>query len=224
MLLVCRRLFLTHSLPPLVRFFLVRTVDREGFPKLVDFGFAKLIDGPTYTLCGTPGYIAPEVLLNVGHGKSYDHWQLGVLIYDMLSFDPPFYDPDDYEFELNRKIVHDPVPKIFVGVSTDAWDLITGLLTKDPKQRLGSLKKGDRDILHHAWFGDLDASELRGKHIEAPWAPEIAQDDSNDGNDDPYDTSQFEDYSELDDITTREEYTSQKLSPDQEKLFEAFQD
>jgi len=192
-------------------------VDREGFPKLIDFGFAKWIDGPTYTLCGTPGYIAPEVLLNVGHGKSYDHWQLGVLIYDMLSFDPPFYDPDDYEFELNRKIMEDPVPKIFGGVSTDAWDLITGLLAKDPKQRIGSFKKGDRDILQHPWFEGLDSSELRAKHIEAPWAPEIAEDD-------PYDTSQFEDYSELDDVTTCEEYTSPKLTSDQEKLFEALQD
>ena len=62
--------------------------------KITDFGFAKKVDFKTYTLCGTPEYIAPEVLLNKGHGKGVDWWTLGILMYEMLSGEPPFVDND----------------------------------------------------------------------------------------------------------------------------------
>lgn len=198
------------------RLFTARIVDRQGFPKLIDFGFSKWVNGPTYTLCGTPGYIAPEVLLNVGHGKSYDHWQLGVLIYDMLSYDSPYFDPDDYEHEQHRKVLEDPVPKMVGNVSAEAWHLITGLLVKDPKQRLGSLRKGERDILNHKWFSGMNLSDLREKKIKVPWGPEMS--------DDPFDTSYYEDFSELDDITIPGEYNSKELEPDQAEQFVLFND
>lgn len=57
----------------------------DGYLKLTDFGFAKFIEGRTYTLCGTPEYLAPEILLNKGHGKPVDWWCLGILIYEMLA-------------------------------------------------------------------------------------------------------------------------------------------
>ena len=57
----------------------------DGYLKLTDFGFAKYIEGRTYTLCGTPEYLAPEILLNKGHGKPVDWWCLGILIYEMLA-------------------------------------------------------------------------------------------------------------------------------------------
>merc|ERR1719359_1804406 len=57
---------------------------QDGYLKLTDFGFAKIIEYRTYTLCGTPEYIAPEVLLNKGHGKPVDWWTLGILIYEMI--------------------------------------------------------------------------------------------------------------------------------------------
>lgn len=164
-------------------------------------------------MCGTPGYIAPEVLLNVGHGKSYDHWQLGILIYDMLSYDSPFFDPYDDEEELQRRVVEDPLPGIIGDVSPEAWDLISGLLVKDPKKRLGSLKRRDRDILRHKWFEGTSLSELREKKIEAPWAPEIPGD--------PFDTSLYENFSEIEDVTTGEHG---ELEPGQAKLFAPFTD
>ena len=67
----------------------------DGYLKLTDFGFAKfLTDGRTYTLCGTPEYLAPEILLNKGHGKPVDWWTLGILIYEMLAGIDPFNDED----------------------------------------------------------------------------------------------------------------------------------
>jgi serine/threonine protein kinase len=57
----------------------------DGYLKLTDFGFAKYIEGRTYTLCGTPEYLAPEILLNKGHGKPVDWWCLGILVYEMLA-------------------------------------------------------------------------------------------------------------------------------------------
>ena len=66
----------------------------DGFLKLTDFGFAKVVEGRTYTLCGTPEYLAPEILLNKGHGKAVDWWCLGVLVYEMNAGIDPFTDED----------------------------------------------------------------------------------------------------------------------------------
>lgn len=67
-------------------------LDMHGYLKLTDFGFAKKVTFKTYTLCGTPEYLAPEVLLNKGHGKAVDWWTLGILTYEMLVGQPPFVD------------------------------------------------------------------------------------------------------------------------------------
>ena len=186
-------------------------IDNLGYPKLIDFGFAKVVlEGKTFTLCGTPGYLAPELVLNIGHNKAVDHWQLGVLIYDMLSFDSPFFNEDMDEIEQFRCVIEDPVPEIAEPVSPEAWDLILKLLTKDPKRRLGSRKRGELDILHHKWFKDLTLSELRKRTITAPWTPDMK---------DAFDTSNFEDWTELDDIVAGD---CAELSPEESKLFDGF--
>lgn len=69
-------------------------IDNEGYLKLTDFGFAKYCETRTYTLCGTPEYLAPEVLLNKGHGKPVDWWTLGILTYEMIAGIDPFNDDD----------------------------------------------------------------------------------------------------------------------------------
>ena len=69
-------------------------IDEEGYLKLTDFGFAKYCQTRTYTLCGTPEYLAPEVLLNKGHGKPVDWWTMGILTYEMLAGIDPFNDDD----------------------------------------------------------------------------------------------------------------------------------
>ena len=66
----------------------------DGYLKLTDFGFAKYLEGRTYTLCGTPEYLAPEILLNKGHGKPVDWWTMGILVYEMLAGIDPFNDED----------------------------------------------------------------------------------------------------------------------------------
>lgn len=66
----------------------------DGYLKLTDFGFAKIVEGRTYTLCGTPEYLAPEILTNKGHGKGVDWWTLGVLLYEMIAGIDPFNDDD----------------------------------------------------------------------------------------------------------------------------------
>lgn len=91
-------------------------LDRDGYVKLTDFGFAKVVELRTDTLCGTPEYIAPEVLLNKGHGKPVDWWTLGILIYEMIVGYPPFLDDDPlgiYQKILSGKFVF---PKFF-----DKW-------------------------------------------------------------------------------------------------------
>ena len=69
-------------------------IEKSGYLKLTDFGFAKIIEGRTYTLCGTPEYLAPEIILNKGHGKPVDWWTTGILLYEMISGIDPFSDDD----------------------------------------------------------------------------------------------------------------------------------
>lgn len=76
----------------------------DGYLKLIDFGFAKIVRKRTYTICGTPEYIAPEILLNQGHGKPVDWWTLGILVYEMLAGFPPFQDEDP--MNIYRKIIN----------------------------------------------------------------------------------------------------------------------
>ena len=68
----------------------------DGYLKLTDFGFAKYLNERTYTLCGTPEYLAPEILLSKGHGKAADWWAVGIFIYELLTGVVPFYDEDPW--------------------------------------------------------------------------------------------------------------------------------
>ncbi|CEM30950.1 unnamed protein product [Vitrella brassicaformis CCMP3155] len=163
-------------------------INRDGYLKLTDFGFAKIIEFRTYTLCGTPEYIAPEVLLNKGHGKPVDWWTLGILIYEMLVGYPPFVDEDPmgiYQKILAGKIVF---PKF---IDKNAKSLIKKLLTADLGKRYGNLKAGVEDIKKHKWFTGFSFEDLLAKRIPAPSKPVVKSKD---------DTSNFEDYPDSEDI------------------------
>jgi serine/threonine protein kinase len=128
-------------------------IDNEGYLKLTDFGFAKYCETRTYTLCGTPEYLAPEVLLNKGHGKPVDWWTLGILTYEMIAGIDPFNDDDPmaiYQKILKGKI---KFPRDF---DKDAKSLVKHLLVADVTKRYGCLKNGSNDIKNHRWFKSLD--------------------------------------------------------------------
>merc|ERR1711985_17388 len=143
---------------------------QDGYLKLTDFGFAKIIEYRTYTLCGTPEYIAPEVLLNKGHGKPVDWWTLGILTYEMIVGQPPFCDEEPmgiYQKILAGKIYF---PKYF---DKNAKTLVKKLLTADLSKRYGNLKAGPDDIIKHKWFSSLSWDKLMAKQIPAPYKPQM---------------------------------------------------
>jgi len=146
-------------------------LDGYGYPVVVDFGFCKrLPDGPddkTYTFCGTPNYVAPEIVLNVGHNGKVDCWALGIVIYEMVSgMNPFFYDEID-NVELFRSVCEDAgEPLVEKDHSQQVRQLIEGLLAKDPSERLAA-----RDVLGHSWFEGLSLKRLRKRQIKAPWIP-----------------------------------------------------
>eukprot|EP00929_Paragymnodinium_shiwhaense_P049960 TRINITY_DN2518_c0_g1_i2.p1 TRINITY_DN2518_c0_g1~~TRINITY_DN2518_c0_g1_i2.p1 ORF type:complete len:325 (+),score=92.55 TRINITY_DN2518_c0_g1_i2:140-1114(+) len=143
-------------------------INSDGYLKLTDFGFAKVIEHRTYTLCGTPEYIAPEVLLNKGHGKPVDWWTLGILIYEMIVGQPPFCDEDP--MGIYQKILAGKVyfPKYF---DKNAKALVKKLNTADLSKRFGNLKDGPNDILKHKWFETLDFQKLEKYETPAPYKP-----------------------------------------------------
>jgi len=140
-------------------------LDTKGYLKVTDFGFAKQVNDKTFTLCGTPDYLAPEIVTGQGHGRAVDWWTLGVLIYEMLASFPPFF--DDEPIETYRKIIRGRVkfPRYF---TPEARDLIRGLLRNKPTKRLGILKGGADNIRKHGWFYGFHWDKLCAGETVAP--------------------------------------------------------
>ena len=138
-------------------------LDSKGYLKITDFGFAKQVgDGRTWTLCGTPDYLAPEVVSGAGHGKGVDWWTLGILIYEMLASYPPFYDEDPMRTyaKIMRGDLHFPS-----HFTRPAIDLIRRLLHPKPTKRLGAVAGGAGAVREHPFFAGFDwASFERMEH------------------------------------------------------------
>ena len=145
-------------------------IDKNGYLKLTDFGFAKICDKRTYTLCGTPEYIAPEILLNKGHGKPVDWWTFGILIYEMIAGIAPFNDEDP--MGIYKKILKCKVrfPSSF---PSNAKSLVKHLLVIDLSKRYGNLRNGVNDIKNHRFFKDFDFRLLINKKLKGPFIPKI---------------------------------------------------
>lgn len=162
-------------------------LDQEGFLKVTDFGFAKDISsGRTWTLCGTPDYLAPEIVSGKGHGKGVDWWTLGVFVYEMLASYPPFYDDDP--MKTYAKIMHGNItfPSHF---SKEAVSLVKKLLHHKPTKRLGVVKGGAKLIKKHPWFKNFSFDDLFNKKISPPIIPVIKSN---------LDISNFDEYPEED--------------------------
>ena len=162
-------------------------LNKSGYLRMADFGFAKELssDNPiTWTFCGTPEYLAPEIIASNGYGPAVDWWALGILIYEMLTGHPPFY--HESHLRLYDLIANAPLrfPDTF---DNSARDLVTKLLERTPTKRLGVLVNGPQDVLNHTWFRGIDWNKLVAEQIRPPFKPKVA----NDG-----DTSNFDSYPE----------------------------
>jgi len=125
-------------------------IDSNGNLKLSDFGFCKIIHDRTWTFCGTPDYMAPEILASTGYNTSVDLWSLGILIFEMMAGYPPFHSLDQEE------LMHEPrkpesilFPEFF---PPECIDLIKRLVVVEPSMRLGGGPGGMNDLRSHAWF------------------------------------------------------------------------
>mmetsp|Transcript_6588 Transcript_6588/g.11585 ORF Transcript_6588/g.11585 Transcript_6588/m.11585 type:complete len:343 (-) Transcript_6588:39-1067(-) len=146
-------------------------IDYEGYAKITDFGLSKenIVDNTSaHSFCGTPEYLAPEILARIGHGKPVDWWALGALIYEMLTGLPPFYTKDRerlFHNILRGELVYPPY------ISPVCKSLLEQLFVKDPTQRLGA--GGAHEVKAHPFFAVIDWQGLMSKQIRPPFTPAL---------------------------------------------------
>ncbi|XP_054264206.1 cAMP-dependent protein kinase catalytic subunit beta-like [Macrosteles quadrilineatus] len=147
-------------------------LDHTGYLKLADFGFTKRLKRRlrTYTLCGTPEYMAPEIILNKGYGKSVDWWAAGCFIYEMVAGATPFVASD--AGRIYEKIIYGKIkfPQTF---SQGLKDLVGKMVQADLSKRFGNLKNGANDIKEHKWFLATNWLAVLNRKCEAPYRPKI---------------------------------------------------
>ncbi|KAH8423463.1 cAMP-dependent protein kinase [Aspergillus melleus] len=166
-------------------------LDADGHIRLVDFGFAKQVcDRETYTLCGTPEYLAPEVIHNSGHGLAVDWWALGILIYEFLVGQPPFWDQNP--MRIYEQIVEGRL-RFPQGMSPAAQNIISLLCKTNPTERLGYISGGSARVKAHPFFEDINWDDLFYRRIKGPIIPRV---------DHPADTGNFEEYPDPDSKAT----------------------
>jgi len=145
---------------------------QNGYVTLVDFSFAKYVKPGTksFTVCGTPQYMSPEQLNQSGHSLAVDWWALGVLIFEMVNFNPPFFHED--ECSMYRSI-KDVCFHFQPRNSLELRFVVNGLLRKSPETRLGMGKSGCCGLKKAKWFKSLDWSLIQDQKAPAPYIPRI---------------------------------------------------
>ncbi len=147
----------------------------NGHIKLTDFGLSKIViskkDDRAFTICGTPEYLAPEIITEKGYDKSVDWWSLGALFYEMLAGFSPFKQ-FNHSNDLDVKIYLKPV-KMHSFFSEEAKSLIQDLLTVNPKLRLGYGVNGSKNVKSHSFFKDVDWDAFMENRVEPPTKPHI---------------------------------------------------
>lgn len=151
-------------------------MDVDGHVMVTDFGLAKEIDesSRSNSLCGTTEYMAPEILQSKGHNKNADWWSMGILLYEMLTGQPPFTHPN--RKKLQEKIINEKL-KLPPRLSSEAHSLLKGLLQKEPLKRLGSGAKGAEEIRTHKWFRTINWKRLETREVEPKFKPDVSGQD-----------------------------------------------
>ncbi|KRY15316.1 cAMP-dependent protein kinase catalytic subunit, partial [Trichinella patagoniensis] len=161
-------------------------IDRHGHIKLTDFGFAKLLTDRTWTMCGTPEYLAPEIVTGKGYNQAVDWWSLGILIYEMLSGKTPFEAPT--AIELYQNIVYGDF-KFTRQFERGARDIIRKFLRVEKSKRLGNTKEGILAVKNHRWFVSVNWDLVAHRRLQPPINPKV----SHDG-----DAGNYHEYEEID--------------------------
>jgi RAC serine/threonine-protein kinase len=148
-------------------------LDHDGHIKIADFGLCKEdihFGSTTKTFCGTPEYLAPEVLEDSDYGRAVDWWGTGVVMYEMMTGRLPFYN-HDHEVMFELILVEDV--RFPSKMSQEARDVLTGLLIKDPYRRLGGGPDDAKEIMNHAFFRNINWTDLENKKLEPPFKPQV---------------------------------------------------
>lgn len=159
-------------------------IDHLGNTKLTDFGFAKRVDDITYTMCGTPEYLAPEIIANKGYNRAVDWWAVGVLIYEMRCGRSPFEGGSQLDMFAKIRRVQFSFPRDF---APDLQTLISGLLKADVTHRLGCMHGGVTQIKQLPYFTGIDFNRLIKGKLVSPYHPTVRG---------PGDSSNFEKFPE----------------------------
>ncbi|OWA51390.1 cGMP-dependent protein kinase, isozyme 1 [Hypsibius exemplaris] len=151
-------------------------LDSTGYAKIADFGFAKDIETArkTWTFCGTPQYIAPEVILNKGHDHAVDYWALGIYVFELSTGNPPFdYNGDQLQVYNNilRGLGVVEFPR---RISRNCQSLMKRLCKANPVERLGYQRNGISDIKRHKFFQGFDWTSLANRTLPPPIKPSVA--------------------------------------------------
>jgi p70 ribosomal S6 kinase len=155
-------------------------LDSQGHIRVTDFGLAKgnmsdAEDQRSNSFIGTMEYMAPEVIAGRGHGKAVDWWSIGVLLYEMLCGVPPFRAKSRPGLQ---KLITTAKLKMPKYLSTEAQNLLKGLLTKEASKRIGFGPSGSADVMKHAFFKGVDWAKLEARDVASPFKPTIRSMDS----------------------------------------------
>ena len=143
-------------------------LDEDGHALLTDFGLSKegiIEDIATYSFCGSLAYLAPEIIRKKGHGKAVDWYLLGVLLYELVIGQPPYFSKN--KNQLIRNIQTAPL-KLPLFLSSEIKDLLIALLERNPQKRLGSSKEDANEIKAHPWFRGIDWKEVMERKLSPP--------------------------------------------------------